>query len=418
MVDLVAEKDYGAVTVRELSSLAGISTRAFYQHYSSKEECFLRTHHVIVRQVLKRLEDAQAGASDANDRMQLAVKELISEWGRDAKATRLTLIDAYSAGPVAFKQARWASRAIEARLVEGGGGSADGAVAPRLVTEGIVAGLMGVARSKLLSDQDRSLVGLGDHLAQWALSYRGASAEQLDELDHHGPGDRDTRSLQPISSSRAEEGESPAAPSGEVGLLLSAVTKLAAAENRQSLTPRRIIAAAGVPRRAFYANFSCVDDCFIAALELHVDNATARARRAGEKDSTAAGRIYRVVASLCAQVAQNPILASLCFDESAVSDARTMRCHERLMGDFEGVIKEVGAPVAPRGDLSLDASTRALWGVMKNEVTNGQASRLPRITATLAYLLIAPAIGASAATRAMGEHVLTVPEQPLLAAAI
>src|SRR4051812_40348248 len=56
MVKTVAERGYGAVTVRELARVAGVSTRTFYRHYPSKEECFLRVHQLIVRRVLRGIQ--------------------------------------------------------------------------------------------------------------------------------------------------------------------------------------------------------------------------------------------------------------------------------------------------------------------------------------------------------------------------
>ena len=48
MVESVAERGYNAVTVAALSSHAGVSTRDFYKHFGSKEECFLATYDSIV----------------------------------------------------------------------------------------------------------------------------------------------------------------------------------------------------------------------------------------------------------------------------------------------------------------------------------------------------------------------------------
>lgn len=55
MIVLVAERGYSAATVRDLAQLAGVSTRAFYEHFSGKEECFLRTYELAVRRTAKRI---------------------------------------------------------------------------------------------------------------------------------------------------------------------------------------------------------------------------------------------------------------------------------------------------------------------------------------------------------------------------
>src|SRR4051794_3964635 len=60
MVALSAERGYRAVTVRELSRLAGVSSRAFYEQYAGKEACMLHCHSALVRRFLRELATADA----------------------------------------------------------------------------------------------------------------------------------------------------------------------------------------------------------------------------------------------------------------------------------------------------------------------------------------------------------------------
>jgi hypothetical protein len=48
MIEVVADRGYEAVKVRELVRLAGVSSRAFYELFESKESCFLPVSHVIL----------------------------------------------------------------------------------------------------------------------------------------------------------------------------------------------------------------------------------------------------------------------------------------------------------------------------------------------------------------------------------
>lgn len=64
MIEIVAEHGYEAVKVRELVHLAGVSSRAFYEHFGSNENCFLRTYEVVARPAMRQLIAAQAGEPD------------------------------------------------------------------------------------------------------------------------------------------------------------------------------------------------------------------------------------------------------------------------------------------------------------------------------------------------------------------
>jgi AcrR family transcriptional regulator len=340
---------------------------------------------------------------DPKQRLWLAVDAIVGEWSRDPKAARLMLIEAYKAGPTAVKQAQRASRSIEAGVGGSLDGDLEGAAIPPLIAEGIASGLTSVARSQLLSKRQEPLTGLGDALGSWALSYLSPAATQLEELD---------RSLRPQGgqvefspsavSSRGAGGDVALQPHGDRLLLLSAVAKLAVVEGQGDLTPGRILAAAGVSRRSFDANFAHVEDCFSAALELYAGEAIARAKQTtGRKGLTPAGAACQAVTSLCVQVAQDSVFASLCFGGIATTVVRTMRSHERFMADI--------ACLAEGGEILVDeragkASAGALWGVLHNAVTMGRAQRVPQISATLAYLMLAPAFGASATLEAMREE--------------
>jgi AcrR family transcriptional regulator len=117
LLEIVAERGYAAVTVRGVAARAGVSTRSFYQHYPNKEACSLSVHQLVVRQVLGAIEGADLDGCKG-DQCLRAVVRAIREWASDPRAAHLMLIDAYSAGLPALKQARLAGRSIEARVRE------------------------------------------------------------------------------------------------------------------------------------------------------------------------------------------------------------------------------------------------------------------------------------------------------------
>jgi AcrR family transcriptional regulator len=390
MIEAVVERGYDAVTVRELARLAGVSTRAFYQHYASKQECLLDTHRLIVRRLLQRLSSSQVGARDGGESVELAFHALLDEWRRDPQAARLALVEAYAPGPVVLEQTRRANRAVEARIAEALDRAGGGVEMPPFLIEAVVAGTIGVARSRLLTDREGELSGLGVPLTQWALSYRSPVVAELHELD---------RGIAPRLPKAPQKG--PTLPSGDLPLLLSAVGKLTAADGYESLTVQKVLAAAGVPRRAFYANFSDLDDCVIEAIEMQAAQGIARARCASKTGSTAAGGTYRAVLVLCDRVAGDPVFAGLCFGGVATLGVRGMRCREGLIGDLQKLVETGRGSESPADRIAAEASADALWSALENKVAAGRACQVPRLAATLTYLILAPAVGASAAIEAI-----------------
>jgi AcrR family transcriptional regulator len=385
MVELAGAPDvgYAAVRIGDLTRLAGVSSRAFYQHFADKKACFLKAHEAIVRRTAKRVVVSQAGERDWEERLRLAFRAFARELEREPLAARLALIEAHSAGPAAKEQTRWAERLFAAMLNESfeRGGEKPGV--PPLFSLGLVGGITCVARSRVLW-QDSSLTELGDELTDWVLScYRQLrSGEQI--------GGEGAGLIPPLPAS--ERGDKPRSSMRNVrDLILWATFKLAAGEaSDPPLTLTRIRAAAGVSRKAFEAQFGGLDDCIIAAAEERAGDAFARAALARtSRDSWEEG-VHLAIATLCDQVARDPALANLCFVETAEFGQPGLHCWERLMAEIADLI----CSDAPHGQcvdgLATEASTGAIWAIMGAMVAAGHRRQLPRVAPMLTSLAVAP----------------------------
>ncbi len=184
MIELVAERGYGAVKVRELVGLAGVSARTFYEHFADKDECFLRTYGLIVRRSTKEVGAAQKDCHDWREQLRLAFCAWADGIAREPRAARLALVEAF---------AGWA-RGARADAPRGGalrGDDRDRASPARPTPcrcrrwsiKGIVAGLHRVARAQLLAGREHELPGLADELLEWMLCFRCRAATSLAQLD-------------------------------------------------------------------------------------------------------------------------------------------------------------------------------------------------------------------------------------------
>ena len=69
MVEAVARHGYPGTTLRELVRLAGVSKSTFYEHFESKQDCFLATFDEIVAQVTARVGVAYREEGDFRERL-------------------------------------------------------------------------------------------------------------------------------------------------------------------------------------------------------------------------------------------------------------------------------------------------------------------------------------------------------------
>ena len=388
MIELVSERGFGAVTVRELVRLARVSTHTFYEHFQDKETCFLCVYELIVQRSARRVGAAQQDSHDWRERLQLALCAFAGGIASEPQAARLALVEAFAGGPAALERMGHAEATFEAMIEQSFARAPDGIVAPPLVVKGIVAGVHRVARAWLLAGRAHELAGLTDELLEWMLCFRCQEAAALGRL-----GERSARVRPGTELAIAGDGDGGARRDDRTRIL-DAVARLAAQEGYWQLRVPRIRSAAGVSRKRFDEHFEDVPGCFMAALENHTHSALAAVAPAGAAGRTWPGGVHRALHAFCSYVAADPVFARIGFIEVFAPGPDGVICRERLMAAGAAGFR-ASAPAAQRpSELAAEASVGACWGIMHRYVATGRAQQLPRIAPVLSFMALAPAIGA------------------------
>src|SRR5690349_14658926 len=63
LAEAVAEHGYSGTTIAHITSHAAVSRRTFYEHFASKDECFIAAYDSVMEQLRERV----AAAFDAED---------------------------------------------------------------------------------------------------------------------------------------------------------------------------------------------------------------------------------------------------------------------------------------------------------------------------------------------------------------
>jgi AcrR family transcriptional regulator len=397
-IEIVAKRGYEGAKVRDISRLAGVSTRAFYEHFESKQDCVLQTYELVARRATRRIISQQSGEDSWQERARLVLGAFAQELKGSPKAGRFALVEACAAGPAALEQVRRHELTFEAMLGEGLARAPGGVVVPPLVIEGMVAGVAHVARMRLVAGRAAQLPKLEQDLVDWALCYPGEPAGALVELDIRSASKKGTGGSLEVSAASGNGGGWRA--SGDRALILAAIAKLTASEGYGNLTVPRVRGAAGVSRRTFDSHFRGVEDCFIAALEQRAAEMLSRAALAQVASRTWSGGVYRTIASLCDDIAEDHFLASVCLSDDFQWSPRIAQCRSRLIAAVAEQLSD-SVPMKERpSQLSVEATSGAVWGLFQNHIVKDWAQR-PQLSATLSYMALAPTIGASAAVAAI-----------------
>lgn len=113
----VGEKGYADTTVGEVAGRAGVSLRAFYEHFRDKEECYLAAYDVFAEAVFTRMAGGVDGATSWHDFIDTALGAYLATLDAEPAVARAFLIEMDGAGPRARARRR-ASYAAFAELIK------------------------------------------------------------------------------------------------------------------------------------------------------------------------------------------------------------------------------------------------------------------------------------------------------------
>jgi AcrR family transcriptional regulator len=404
ILEAVARHGFASTTVRELVTLAGVSKSTFYDHFKSKEECFLATFDSIVAQMTEEVAEAYAGDGDERARLVAALNRFMEFVVGRPEATAFAVVDSLTLGSAGIAHREGAWEAFEQMARQYFVNTSPQEEVSDLNVRAIISGVTGVVYQYLRSDRVADLPGLVEPLIDWALSYQGPDTALV---------------LRAVASAEKplavevgdEEGdetvlgwdEPPASPLSRATLnqrqrIVRAAAKVALERGYESLSIPAISAAAGTSNQTFYENFTSKRDAFLAAYEV----ASARALRftAESFDDAAEGpeAVGAALRALTEHIARDRMYARLAFLEMMAAGPPAL---DRSEATMKGILSffEAGEGAEGLGSkyprIALEATAAGIWFVIQREIAHGRDAELPSKAPELARLALAPLDAAS-----------------------
>jgi AcrR family transcriptional regulator len=140
MARTVSVKGYAGAALVDVCSAAGVSTRAFYQHFADKETCFLAAFDRGVMLLQGAVGDAYSEPASWPGRIRRGLDELLRLLAAEPAFATLAVVEVLAAGPVARSRRRLLLEAYAAFFADAPipPGAPDGVVAA------VIAGVYGV----------------------------------------------------------------------------------------------------------------------------------------------------------------------------------------------------------------------------------------------------------------------------------
>jgi AcrR family transcriptional regulator len=165
----IVERGYAETTVANIIKAAAVSRRTFYEHFDSKEACFLAVYDLVIAHMRARV----VAAFEGEDEWPLAVRAGLAAFLRffaeEPQLARICLVEPLAAGRSVADRHRAVIASFVPLLQPGRGSGGSGEPPPQ--TEGaVVAGIAALVTMRVVAGQTDRLEALLPDVVEAALA--------------------------------------------------------------------------------------------------------------------------------------------------------------------------------------------------------------------------------------------------------
>jgi len=173
----IEDKGYRAVTVADIVRRAGVARNTFYDHFSSKEDCFLAASEYAVAEALRRVQEAAAGIEDWPAQVNAGLAAFLGYVAEQPALARTCIVEALAAGPAAAERHELSIQAFVPFFRAGRELSPTGDELPETLEETIVGGIFWIVHQRIVTGKVGGIEELLPELVEFTLTpYMGAPA--------------------------------------------------------------------------------------------------------------------------------------------------------------------------------------------------------------------------------------------------
>jgi AcrR family transcriptional regulator len=400
MVAAVARHGFAGTTLRELVGLAGVSKSTFYQHFESKEDCFLATFDQIVAALAGRVGAAYQSEGDLRERLVAALTAFMDLAVEEPAAASLAAVESLTLGAAGVAHRERASAIFEGLVEQSFKHLPGSREASPHVVRAIVAGIRGVSYRHLRRDEAGTLPATVEPLIDWALGYQEADRAAVRAA--MSAAEKQTPGASAVDGDAVPGWEEP--PDSHASKLalsqrdriIRAAAHVVVQRGYGGLSIPAISAVAGTSNQTFYEHFSSKRDAFLSAFEMAAAEAFGSAHCAFEAATNGAEAIGAGVRGLADYVAAHPMFARLAFFELPTAGPAALDRADAIMDSFTAFLGSDLLPEgvgAPASRLVREAVGTGIWTVLQYEIARGRSNSVPALAPEITRIAVAPLAG-------------------------
>jgi AcrR family transcriptional regulator len=178
LAEAVAENGYAGTTIAHITRHAAVSRRTFYEHFASKDECFIAAYDLVMTELDRRVGEAFEQEDDWPQAIRAGIAAMLDYLAAEPHLARLSMVEALVAGPVVVKRYDAAIQNLVPYFEAGRKGRSAKILAALSPTteEALVGGMVSLISRRIFADRTAELGSLLPDLVEFALTpYLGSA---------------------------------------------------------------------------------------------------------------------------------------------------------------------------------------------------------------------------------------------------
>jgi AcrR family transcriptional regulator len=187
LAEAIAENGYAGTTIAHITRHAAVSRRTFYEHFASKDECFVAAYDTVMAELRERVGQAFEEAADWPHAVKAGIGAMLRFLAAEPNLARLCMVEALVAGPVVVERYDAAIQSFVPYFQSGREGRPPEVLSRLSPTteEALVGGMMSLISRRIIAGKTAELETLLPDLVEFTLTpYLGS--DEASEIAHEG----------------------------------------------------------------------------------------------------------------------------------------------------------------------------------------------------------------------------------------
>jgi AcrR family transcriptional regulator len=179
IAEAIAEHGYSGTTIAHITRAAAVSRRTFYEHFSSKDECFVAAYDTVMKELRERVSAAFEESEEWPYAIKAGIDAMLQFLAAEPNLARLCMVEALVAGPAVVERYDAAIQSFVPYFQEGRKGRPPEVLSRLSPTteEALVGGMVSLISRRIIAGKTEELEELLPDLVEFTLTPYLGSAE-------------------------------------------------------------------------------------------------------------------------------------------------------------------------------------------------------------------------------------------------